>query len=77
MKSRWGFQVPIRNGDKIKLGFKLMITDGPGGFGNYLQGIFLHIFLCTFYVSLENKCISEYICSQFIYLKLSHSNVSR
>lgn len=40
MKSRWGFQVPIRNGDKIKLGFILMITDGPGGFGNYLQGIF-------------------------------------
>lgn len=40
MKSWRGFQVPIRNGDKIKLGFILMITDGPGGFGNYLQGIF-------------------------------------
>lgn len=32
MKPQWGFWVPIRNGDKIKLAYILMITDGPGGF---------------------------------------------
>lgn len=51
MKSQWGFQVPIRNGDNIKLGFILMITDGPGGFGNYLQGIF-YIYFCALFMFL-------------------------
>lgn len=43
-------------------------TDGPGGICNFLQGIFIY-FLCTFfYVSLENKCISEYIYSRTIHI---------
>lgn len=51
MKSQWGFRVPIRNRDKIKLGYILMITDGPGGFGDYLQGIF-YIYFCALFMFL-------------------------
>lgn len=45
MKPQWGFQIPIRNRHKIKLGYILMITDGPGGFGNYLQGNFFFTYI--------------------------------
>lgn len=51
MKPQWGFWVPIRNGNKIKIGYVLMITDGPGGFDNYLQGIF-YIYFCALFMFL-------------------------
>lgn len=51
MKPQWGFWVPIRNGNKIKIGYVLMITDGPGGFDNYLQGIF-YIYFCVLFMFL-------------------------
>lgn len=37
--------------EQDKIGYVLMITDGPGGFDNYLQGIF-YIYFCALFMFL-------------------------
>lgn len=60
VKPQWGFWVPIRNGNKIKFGYVLMITDGPGGFDNYLQGIF-YIYFCALFMFLWKTSVFQNI----------------